>query len=78
MGLPKYHKIIKLKVNFLHFIVLLADINKHYLLALVTNDSRIIIIIIITIIITIMITIIIITAKFRQILREFRTINAKF
>ena len=48
LGLPKYHKIIKVKVNFVHFIVLLTDIkNKHYLLALVTHDSRIIIIVII-------------------------------
>ena len=35
LGLPKYHKIIKLKVNFVHFIELLTDINKqtYYLLA---------------------------------------------
>ena len=31
LGLPKYHKIIKLKVNFVHFIVLLTDINKQTL-----------------------------------------------
>ena len=35
LGLPKYHKIIKLKANFVHFIELLTDINKqtYYLLA---------------------------------------------
>ena len=32
LGLPKYHKIIKLKVNLeVHFIVLLTDINKQTL-----------------------------------------------
>ena len=47
LGLPKYHKINKLKVNFVGYILLycwLVLTNIHYLLALVTNDSRIIII----------------------------------
>ena len=53
LGLPKYHKIIKLKSNFVGYILLscwLILTNKHYLLVLVTNDSWIIIIIIIIII----------------------------
>ena len=46
LGLPKYRKIIKLKVNFVHFIDLLTDNNKqtYYLLALsykrFTNSNK--------------------------------------
>ena len=32
LGLPKYHKIIKLPVNFIHFIALLTDTKGTYYL----------------------------------------------